>query len=91
MSDKKIVTEEEQYEIIKTKQSLFWHFAYLYIKMLEEYDTLMDDKGFYKVYQDMQRYIEKKLDLEDGGDVIDMYVTVEQAKGAIAKPRFLDE
>ena len=62
---------------IKIKQSPFWNFAYLYLQMLEEFTVLMEDKEFYRLYNQLLEYVQSKIELSHPGDIIDEYVIIE--------------
>lgn len=65
-------------EIVFTKQEIQWHLVNEYLEALSNIVITQKDKDFYKLFKDMQDYVNGKLMLDSDGEVIDMFVLVLQ-------------
>ena len=70
----------EQPRVIKTKQPLCWHYI---SALLESFrcTPAMKDSDFSRMFQELYELVSQKMELPDGGDIIDSYVVVEQTPG----------
>ncbi|MDE5549093.1 MAG: hypothetical protein K2J13_02450, partial [Clostridia bacterium] len=58
--------------------SLYWNFAFDYLQTLREFPELIDDKGFFELYDKLMDYVDDKIALPNDGNIKDIYVIVEQ-------------
>lgn len=65
---------------IKTKQDFCWHFVDVYLEMLSHIGAIYDDEVFCKKFYDLKNYLDKKLALENDGEIIETYVVVLQQR-----------
>lgn len=63
-----------------TQQNLYWYLVQFYLDGLHPVKFLMDDEGFRKIFNRMEKYVLKKIELPSGGDILDNYVVVVQEK-----------
>ena len=64
--------------IIYTKQEIGWHVIHHYLDSISAVGMVQRDKDFCKLFSAMQSYVDKKLEFNGDGDVIDYYVVVLQ-------------
>ncbi|MDE7215256.1 MAG: hypothetical protein K2O08_00460 [Clostridia bacterium] len=67
-----------QIKTIYVKQSIDWHVAYFYLENMKTLSGVFDDKKFCEIYDQMLKYIAKKLDTHYDGMTKDIFVVVEQ-------------
>ena len=65
-------------ETIKVKQELDWYIVLEYLESIRTFCPLFRDKKFSKMFEDMSKYVEKKIDVPN--DIVDKYVVVEHTK-----------
>ena len=70
-------TKTSQKESIKVKQSPFWYFAWQYLQYLEDFNVIMEDKEFIRLYRQLMAYVEEKISLPGNGDILDAYMVIE--------------
>lgn len=63
---------------IQTRQTLEWHFIYLYLEMLQSMGAIKKDAEFQKMYNQLMHYLNNKVLSAEHGDVVDTYVVIEQ-------------
>ena len=84
-------TKIERTKTIYTKQLLAWHTAYNCLATINRLGELKEDKGFYKLYLEMVRYVDDKLDTHYDGSVKDMYAVIEQEASEKEYQKWLKE
>lgn len=67
-------------EIIKSEQEIVWHFADLYLLLLNYLPKIMEDKKFRSAYENLTCVVNERLRLPKGGDIVRAAVVIEQAK-----------
>lgn len=62
--------------VTRLKHDTMWHFVSNYLYLLKGCGIL-NDKGFYRRYKSLEDYVNSKIDIPDGLEIIDEYVLVE--------------
>ncbi len=67
-------------KVIKTKVAIEWYFASWYFQLFSYMikGEVFDDEGFQAIYNEMNEYINDKIEPRVYGDIIDTYVVIEQ-------------
>ena len=61
---------------IKVKQELDWYILLEYLESIRTFCPLFRDEKFSKMFYEMRRYVEEKIDVPN--EIVDTYVVVEQ-------------
>ena len=66
--------------VVKTKVAIEWYFASWYFQLFPQMikGEVFDDKHFERLYGEMRKYIDDKIETSVCGNIIDTYVVIEQ-------------
>ncbi len=71
---------DDSYGNNKERAEIVWHFADLYLLLLNYLPKIMEDKKFRSAYENLTCVVNERLRLPKGGDIVRAAVVIEQAK-----------
>ena len=67
-----------KHKTVKTRHELHWHIISNYLDNISNFWVAHTDETLKKLLNELQNYVNKKLELNCDGDVIDFFVVVLQ-------------